>query len=214
MNNENNSEVSFDIFKAVQLAGIFIGDNISIKVNSYINHFDRIHKLFENYKLQHECYTPSAAEPPVRFDLHFGHKTDFQDLFIVVAILKNFGLQAIFLSDDNNNEVLIGSYITKYGNRKDISEGIAADSILELPFMFTTSEFLKECFGIEESIDSSENLEEEYDANDHNDSYDYYDEPDYERDTFDALTDGQYGDYDDWRDSGGDMDSLRDGLGF
>ena len=46
------------------------------------------------------------------------------------------------------------------------------------------------------------------------DEYDYDEYPDYERDTFDALTDGQYGDYDDWRDSGGDMDSLMDGLGF
>ena len=35
-----------------------------------------------------------------------------------------------------------------------------------------------------------------------------------ERDNFDALTDGQYGDYDDWRDSGGDMDRLMDGMGF
>lgn len=60
-----------------------------------------------------------------------------------------------------------------------------------------------------------ENFEEEYDEDyDQYDSNDYYEEPDYERDTFDALTDGQYGDYDDWRDGGGDMDSLRDGLGY
>ena len=37
---------------------------------------------------------------------------------------------------------------------------------------------------------------------------DYYDEQ-----TFYALTDGQYGDYDDWKEAGGDIDSLRDGLG-
>lgn len=41
----------------------------------------------------------------------------------------------------------------------------------------------------------------------------YFPEPDYERDTFNALTDGQYGDYYDWRDSDGDMDNLRDSLG-
>ncbi len=38
-----------------------------------------------------------------------------------------------------------------------------------------------------------------------------YSRRDAERDTFDALTDGQYGDYDDF---GGDMDSLRDALGY
>jgi hypothetical protein len=43
----------------------------------------------------------------------------------------------------------------------------------------------------------------------------YYDnfEPDYYRDTFDALTDGLYGDYDAWRENGGEFDSLMDGLG-
>ena len=35
-----------------------------------------------------------------------------------------------------------------------------------------------------------------------------------ERDTFNALTDGQYGDYDEWRERGGDIDSLMDSLGY
>ena len=46
---------------------------------------------------------------------------------------------------------------------------------------------------------------------DHYDSGDYYSRDDAERDTFDALTDGQYGDYDDFN---GDMDSLRDAMGY
>ena len=52
------------------------------------------------------------------------------------------------------------------------------------------------------------------------DDDDFYDNNSYRsnremrEDTFDALTDGMYGDYDDWLDAGGDMDSLRDGLGF
>lgn len=41
-----------------------------------------------------------------------------------------------------------------------------------------------------------------------------YDSFDYDRATFDALTDGQYGDYDDFSHGGGDMDSLRDWLGY
>lgn len=45
--------------------------------------------------------------------------------------------------------------------------------------------------------------------------YDFYDDyNDYERDTFYALTDGMYGDYDEWRENGGDIDSLMDGLGY
>ena len=44
--------------------------------------------------------------------------------------------------------------------------------------------------------------------------YDSYDDNDYERDTFYALTDGIYGDYDEFRENGGSIDSLMDALGY
>lgn len=34
------------------------------------------------------------------------------------------------------------------------------------------------------------------------------------RDTFYALTDGMYGDYEDWIEDGNDYDSLRDMIGY
>ncbi len=48
---------------------------------------------------------------------------------------------------------------------------------------------------------------------------DDYEEPDYdpysdwERDSFDALTDGQCGSYDDFNDNGGDWDTMMAGMG-
>lgn len=39
----------------------------------------------------------------------------------------------------------------------------------------------------------------------------YDDDNDYERDTFYALTDG---DYDEWRENGGSIDGLMDALGY
>lgn len=43
---------------------------------------------------------------------------------------------------------------------------------------------------------------------------DYEEGNDYQRDTFYALTDGMYGDYDEWREAGGDIGTLMDGLGY
>ncbi len=55
------------------------------------------------------------------------------------------------------------------------------------------------------------NAPDEDDYDDRDDDNYSYNARDAERDTFDALTDGQYGDYDDW---GGDMDHLRDAMGY
>lgn len=51
---------------------------------------------------------------------------------------------------------------------------------------------------------------EDDDNENHNEVNDYYD---YERDAFYALTDGQYGDYEDWQENDGNWDNLRDELG-
>jgi len=57
--------------------------------------------------------------------------------------------------------------------------------------------------------------EEEEDYQDYDESFDYScDDTDYERDTFYALTDGMYGDYEEWQENGGDIDSLMDALGY
>ena len=44
--------------------------------------------------------------------------------------------------------------------------------------------------------------------------YEKDNEQDYDRDTFDALTDGQYGDYDEWVERDGDFDNLSDRMGY
>jgi len=53
---------------------------------------------------------------------------------------------------------------------------------------------------------------DDYDAYDYGDEYNNYDDD--ERETFYALTDGMYGDYEDFVDGGGDIDRLMDALGY
>lgn len=65
---------------------------------------------------------------------------------------------------------------------------------------------------LKEKIKSWE-IEQEVDDDYDDRDYDR-DDRDYDRDNFNALTDGQYGSYDDWCDNGGDFDSLRDSLGY
>lgn len=61
------------------------------------------------------------------------------------------------------------------------------------------------------------NQYEEFDDCDGYDAYyggGRYSEWDTDRETFEALTDGQYGSYDDFVGNGGDLDWLSDALGF
>lgn len=59
-----------------------------------------------------------------------------------------------------------------------------------------------------EENQAEDEIEEDYHDDFDYSEPDYYDEPDYERDYFDAMTDGQLGDYDDFRDGGGNIDDI------
>jgi|GEM_PF-1399418 len=64
----------------------------------------------------------------------------------------------------------------------------------------------------EDFYDNHDSYEEDF-----YDNYDSYEEQsyeDYERETFYALTDGMYGDYEDWAEDGGSIGSLRELLGY
>jgi hypothetical protein len=56
-------------------------------------------------------------------------------------------------------------------------------------------------------------LEEEYDYGDYDDYDDHYEEPDYDEMYFDAMTDGQLGSYDEFNESGGNLDWIDDWAG-
>lgn len=112
---------------------------------------------------------------------------------------------------DSEDEWNFDRLYEKYLSKEFLDNDLPFPQEETLPVIIELINFIRsnsELFVLEEEYN------EEFDHYDYNDSYDYYDEPDYERDTFDALTDGQYGDYDDWREAGGDIDSLRDGLGY
>jgi len=49
----------------------------------------------------------------------------------------------------------------------------------------------------------------DFDPHENDDPYE-----DWERDSFDAMTDGQYGSYDDFMENGGDWDRMMDGMGY
>lgn len=92
--------------------------------------------------------------------------------------------------------------------------------IINLEHFYLSDEVFEQINGISPNFHFSEQAQEmlrqkfekweqEEDGQDTYETNDW--DNDHERDNFDALTDGQYGDYDDWN---GDWDTLRDSMGY
>ena len=114
---------------------------------------------------------------------------------------------------DSSDEALFQIFYEKFLNQENFFK---EESISEFSVNYETLPIISEFVSvIKDKFDKilkaeDDDDDEEYYQKDNS----YYQRDDYDRDTFNALTDGQHGDYDDWNDNGGDFDSLRDGLGY
>ena len=195
----------FDILIAVELSKLFTGDNTTVRINEKTPNFRLITKFFETNNIPFETFSPSSFTPPPKnFQISFHDGCNFQDLFILTTILKIFGLKSVFY-ESRGNFINIGSYhdVIDSGWSKCLTgEGVSVDELLKTPFYSDTHEFIETHLGHPIGYDPNPVSPEDHDwefiqQEIKNPSFspsssDYYDEQ-----TFDALTDGQYGDYDD-----------------
>ena len=168
----------FDLLIAVEYSKLFNSEKSAIRINELIPNYKRVVKFFDANKLSYESY--SAASPPSRFDMHFGKEIDFQDLFIVTTILKIFGLQSIFYSENPKGEILIGSHITQAtdGSQKRVDEGMLAEELLMIPFHTELNEFLETYLKINVEDEELEYVDEEGYEEEYEEEYDHYDDYD------------------------------------
>ncbi len=154
--------------------------------------------------------------------------------------LSEYGLEDLYISfDANTSSSCCARILKKYMKEREIDLSLDENESNELLISFTDSDdewkfdnlyekYLKqEYFNNELTMPviskfvevlraNSEIFQEEVDEfednedYDHYDEHDYHDDHDYDRDTFDALTDGQLGDYDDFD---GDIDDVMTWLG-
>ncbi len=138
----NTNSQLYDIMVAVELSKLLDNNLTKITLNEDLPLSNLIKRFFKSNKIKF-CSTSGGIKPS-RFDIHFGIEAQFQDIFILAAILKLFGLDSIFFSENTTNEIFIGSYITestlKY--QKNIDEGLTVQELLQIPFHTSTEKFL------------------------------------------------------------------------
>lgn len=222
---------SLKIHKSIELGKLYDGTEINITINQYSKNYKLIMRFFNHLNISFNPSLPSFEEElflsneplnpfslqniekytPKNFNLTFGLETNFQDLYILIEILGNFGLEKVFYSNEKDKSVFIGSHNEKK-YKYLLSKEIEIDKILEMPFYYSTINVLCEYYNISEAyiLDKvNRDLAEEESI----DNFNRID-IDADRETFNALTDGQYGDYEDFSNNGGDYDALKDRMGL
>ncbi len=195
-------------------------EQFSLKINTDLPNFGVIKEIFEFNKMIFQNWTKEKDHIAPDFVLAFSDSCCFQDVYLLAYFLKDYGLKYIYPSRRKTSVISVGTYIFSVINQANYSfaEPLPIDEFLKIDPKIECDIAINNFFKIFNHEQFY--IEDEEDIDDVDD-FDYSEyakidpsENDYERDNFDALTDGQYGDYDDWKDLGGNMDKLQDDLGY
>ncbi|MBR9861420.1 hypothetical protein GYB22_11885 [bacterium] len=153
------------------------------------------------------------GDPNDNMSLYFGLNTSFINLYLLVMLLQEFGLKTVTFSRLDNSKFYCGisplEIVNVESMEKIVFSGFSCETILKLPIGYNTEaliyDFIEHDILLEPLDDDPYTIEEPWifsSADNH------------EEDTFNALTDGQLGDYDSWKENGGNLDDLKDHLGL
>jgi len=192
----------------------FLFNYIEIHVNTLVENSDDVSYAFQVLKIPFTTYEPEIGNPPDEINVCFGCDVELNIIYQTTYILKEIFGDAldIYISyatepKGSEKKVRVGTYITKDKDLTNISESISAYEILKLDINNIHREEFWGLFpNIDYTADGSCFERQEYEPD--------YDRYDYSSETFNALTDGQYGDYEDFREDGGNFDDLMDRIGF
>lgn len=187
--------------------------SFNLKLNEELSNFTLISELLTHNNIPFQTWLPDESLPLEIVEMSFSINCKFQDIYLIAFLLKDYGLKCVYPSTKKEQEILIGTSLHQVLSKQkySLAEPVNIDSFLSIDPKSST-QFVVD-FIFENKFSNQENDEDVIEYEDEED-YGFEVEHNYDRDTYDALTDGQCGDYDDWRDSGGDFDSLRDGMGY
>lgn len=174
-----------------------------LRLNETLPKFILISELLSHNEIKFETWNPNKEASPGIVEMSFTADCNFQDVFLLAYFLKDYGLERIYPSRKGNSEISIGTYLFQV---KDLgfyalTEHINIDTFLTIDPKLKTRDVINKHFG--NSLDSvqEEEIEQEY-----QDDYEYSDNyNDWERYYFDAMSDGQLGNYDDFE---GNIDNV------
>lgn len=168
-----------------------------LKVNEQLPKYSLIKEFLLNKQIPFVTWNPEYHLPIEIFEMAFSASCNFQDIYILAHILKEFGLDQIYPSKKQESQISIGTYLNKVPKMEmyALAMPISIESLLQIdpktPTQTVIDTYFENNFGKNET------------KNHYGTMLTYNN--DYERDTFDAMTDGQLGDWDDFE---GNIDDV------
>jgi hypothetical protein len=200
-----------------------------LRVNGDLPKFELISELLERNYIPFESFYPSNRDTHLPFEtwnpstylslqpieMCFSPICRFRDIYHLASWLKEFGIEQIYPSRTQFYGIVIGSTLFQTNNlgKYVLAESISLDSFLRIDPCLDTQKVLDMFFTNRlEYVDDDVDDDDEYSESEENVFEIYNDEysRNWKRDTFDAMTDGQLGD---WKDFPGDIDDLLDWTG-
>jgi hypothetical protein len=182
--------------------------SFSLLLNTNLRHFSVVSEVLSYHGIPFDTWTPDNDLILNTVELSFTSDFRFSDVYLLAYIFKDYGLEEVWVTRKLDKVVRLGTYFFQAENpeRFALADGMKIQNFLKLDPKLDTTYVIDNLFENRYSDDLAD--EQEYDNNDDyydHDDYNAYDDYDWERETFDAMTDGQLGDYDDFD---GNMDDV------
>ncbi len=198
-----------------------------LKINSLLANFDAITALLKQLDIPYEIWTPKNNNLNTDIiELCFDLDCNFIDIYILVYLLKDQKINLIYPTINKSNTVRIGTPIHTLSDpaKFSIVDPKTIESFLLLDPKLTTNTIINQHFYkcIEYVDDDEEHYTyitnqpyttrlKDHSSNFNDNSHNTFDNNhDYEKDTFNEITDSNFGDYDDFN---GDISDIQDWTG-
>jgi hypothetical protein len=184
----------------------------NLLLNTNLRNFSVVSEVLMFHNIPFDTWTPNNDMEISIIELSFTSDCKFTDVYLLAYILKDYGLDEVWATRKIDKSVSLGTYFfqSKSPELFALAEGMKIDHFLNIDPKIDIQYIIDNLF---EKRNSYEIAKDKHDQQDHYDNADNYEQEDYdtsdhydwERETFDAMTDGQLGDYDDFD---GDIDDV------
>jgi hypothetical protein len=216
-----------------QMKNYLDSHSFNLILNEVLPNIDLLTQILSKNNIPFKIWkkTPYSLHPEKsiqKIEMSFSSKCNFKDVYLIANLLKDYGLQCVFPfvneRKHQENEIIIGSYLhtlPRLNFEASVGSANIESFLLNDPELSTKEIIQLEFLNIVEFDDLNENfIHEKTNSSqfhiiseiDKETAAEQFNEESLDRKIgiFNALTDGQFGDYEDWD---RDIGNLKDFLG-